>query len=285
MPGVLRGGSQSLLTLLVSSEQHLFRRAQVRQILLYLRDTEPDRYIADLDEVLSSPDARFHIKQVIFALLADLSKPVKEEWDVLSGFAGKDFSDPVTRLAWMTVRRPPWFRLVDSQGLVQQWLDDPDEAFVDQVYALLRVIQRELPNRVAELVEPYIDKSERWNNRLLRLAEWGDWSKGRRFLELVLQLIDQGILDNAKGPVATNSDFWLLLHNLQSTQQSWGCEVVGHYFNRRRQLSLNAGQPNPLTTPAAPSQTAALLKTRLKNLPAMPQSLSSEKSCRSCKQS
>ena len=239
------GGSQSLLTLLVSSEQHLFRRAQVRQILLYLRETEPDRYIADLEEVLSSPDARFHIKQVIFALLADLSQPIKEEWDVLSGFAGKDFNGPVTRLAWETVRRPLWFRLVDSLGLVQRWLDDPDEAFVDQVYALLRVIQRELPNRVAELVEPYIDKSERWNNRLLRLAEWGDWSKGRRFLELVLQLIDQGILDNAKGPVATNSDFWLLLYNLQSTHQSWGCEVVGHYFNRRRQISLNAGQPNP----------------------------------------
>ena len=28
-------------------------------------------------------------------------------------------------------------------------------------------------------------------------------------------------------------------------QPSWGCEVVGHYFNRRRELSLNAGHPNP----------------------------------------
>ena len=34
------GGSQSLLGLLLSDEQRLFRRAQVRQILLYLRDTE-----------------------------------------------------------------------------------------------------------------------------------------------------------------------------------------------------------------------------------------------------
>ena len=240
-------GPQSLLDLLVSSEQHLFRRAQVRQILLYLRDTEPDRYIADLEEVLSSPDARFHIKQVIFALLADLSKPVKEEWDVLSGFAGKNLSDPATHLAWMTVRRPPWFRLVDSQGLVQQWLDDPDEAFVDQTVLLLRVVQRQLPDRVAELAEPYVGKSDRWNSRLLLLAVRGDWSQGRRFLELVLQLIDQGILDDAKGPVATNSDFWLLLYNLQSTHQSWGCEVVGHYFHRRRHLSLNAGQPNPFS--------------------------------------
>ena len=239
------GSPHSLLDLLLSGEQRLFRRAQVRQILLYLRDTEFDRYIASLEEVLSSPEVRFHIKHVVFALLADLSEPVKEEWDVLSSFAGKDFSDPVTRQTWVTVRRASWFRLVDSTGLVQQWLDDPDEAFVDQAVLLLRVIQRELPDRVAELVDPYVGKSEHWNARLLHLAMWGDWSLGRRFLELMRRLIDEGILDDAKGPIAVNSDFWSLVHELQYRHQAWGCEVAVHYLNRRRQLSLDAGQPNP----------------------------------------
>ena len=239
------GGSQSLLGLLLNGEQRLFRRAQVRQILLYLRDTEFDRYIANLKEVLSSPDVRFHIKQVVFALLADLSEPAKREWDVVSRFAGRDFNDSVTRQAWTAVRRPAWFRLVDSLGLVQKWLDDPDEAFVDQTVLLLRVIQRELPDRVAELVESYVGKSERWNVRLLHLAVWGDWSQGRRFLDLMLRLLDAGVLDDARGPIAVNSDFWSLLYPLPERQPSWGCEVVGHYFNRRRQLSLNAGQPNP----------------------------------------
>ena len=239
------GSPQSLLDLLVSGEQRLFRRAQVRQILLYLRDTEFDRYIANLKEVLASPDVRFHIKQVVFALLADLSKPVEREWDIVSRFTGRDFSDPVTRQAWATVRRPAWFRLVDSLGLVQQWLDDPDEAFVDQTVLLLRVIQRELPDRVAELVETYVGRSERWNARLLHLAVWGDWSQGRRFLELMLRLIDEGVLDDAKGPIAVNSDFWSLIYDLQFRNQSWGCEIAGRYFNRRRRLSLNVGQPNP----------------------------------------
>ena len=239
------GGSQSLLGLLLSGEQRLFLRAQVRQILLYLRDTEFDRYIANLEETLSSPDVRFHIKQVILALLADLSEPVRQEWDVLSTFAGRNFNDPVTRQSWVTVRRPSWFRLVDSLGLVQQWLDDPNDGFVDQTVLLLRVVQSQLADRVAELVEPYVDKSELWNSRLLHLAGWGDWSQGRRFLELVLRLIDKGILDDAKGPIAVNSDFWSLMHRLQYRHQSWGCEVAGHYFNRRRRLSLDAGQPNP----------------------------------------
>ncbi|MCY4412146.1 MAG: ATP-binding protein [Caldilineaceae bacterium] len=236
---------QSLLDLLVNGEQHLFRRAQVRQILLYLRDTDFDRYIADLETVLSSPGVRFHIKQVIFALLADLSKPKKEEWDILSRFAGRDFSDPITRLAWEIVRRPHWFQLVDCLGLVQRWLDDPDEAFVDRTVSILNVIQSEMPDRVADIVEPCVGKSERWNSRLCYLALWGDWSQGRRYLEFMLQLIDVGILDHVDGALAANSDFWLLLTNLQSNRPSWGCEVVGHYLNRRRKLSLKAGQPNP----------------------------------------
>ena len=259
------GDSRSLLDLLLSGEQRLFRRAQVRQILVYLRDTEFGRYIANLEEVLFNPGIRFHVKEVIFALLADIPEPVREEWDVLSSFAGRDYSDPVTRHAWATVRRVPWFRLVDSLGLVQQWLEDPDEVFVDQTVLLLRVIQREFPDRVAELVEPYVGKSEQWNARLIHLATWGDWSQGRRFLELMLRLVDEGVLDKARGPIAVNSDFWSLLYDLQFRNQSWGCEAVGHYFSRRYQMSLDDGQPNPFefnarTIPESQSAETTLLK-------------------------
>ena len=114
------GGPQSLLGLLVNGEQRLFRRAQVRQILIYLRESEFDRYIGELEETLASPCVRFHIKQLIFALLADLPEPVGEEWEVLSTYARRDFNDPVTRQAWVTVRRPSWFRLLGWTGRNQE---------------------------------------------------------------------------------------------------------------------------------------------------------------------
>ena len=262
------GSPHSLLDLLVKDEQSLFLRAQVRQILLYLRDTEFDRYIANLEGVLASPDVRFHIKQVVLALLADLSEPVKREWEILSRFAGRDFNDAVTRQTWMTVQRPAWFRLVDSLGLIQEWLDDPDEAFVDKAVWLLRVNQRESPDRVAEMVESYVGKSERWHNRLFHLAVLGDWSLGRRFLQLMLRLIDNGFLDDARGPVAVNSDFWSLLYRFPARRSSWGCEVVGHYLNRRRKISLRAGQPNPFdysTGSIANSQSAEDILGRFAN--------------------
>ena len=160
------GSGQSLLNLLLSVEQRLFRRAQVRQILLYLRDAEFERYIANLKEILASSDVRFHIKQVAFALLADVSRPVEKEWDVLSHFAGREFSDAMTRHAWMVVYRPSWFQLVDSFGRVQEWMGDSDDEFVDRIVMLLTSVQRQFPDRVAEVLEPYVSISERWNSRL-----------------------------------------------------------------------------------------------------------------------
>ena len=259
------GSGQSLLSLLLSVEQGLFRRAQVRQILLYQRDAEFERYIANLKEILASSDVRFHIKQVAFALLADVSQPVEEEWDVLSHFAGRDFSDAMTRHAWTVLHRPSWFQLLDSLGLLQQWLGDSDEEFIDRIVLLFGSLQSQYPDRVAEMVEPYVRMSERWNSRLTNLAQWADWSGGRRFLELMLRLIDEGILDDARGPLAVNGDFWSLLYTLQSKQPSWGCEVVGHYFNRRHMLSRDAGESDPFdnndgTIPDSQSSERILLE-------------------------
>jgi len=187
------------------------------------------------------------LKQVVFALLGDLSSPETAEWDVLSQFIGKDPDDPCRRQVWFMLRTSdPWFQLVDSLGLVEGWLADSDETFVDQTVWLLWGVQRQSADRVAELVEPYIGASERWNNRLRNLAQWADLSQGRRFLELFLRLIDEGVLDEAKGPIAVNSDFWSLLYALRTQRPAWASEIIGHYFSRRLKLSIAAGQPNPL---------------------------------------
>src|SRR5262249_44806833 len=65
------------------------------------------------------------------------------------------------------------------------------------------------------------------------------------FLDLFLRLLDEGILDEARGPIAVNSDFWSLVYGLPETHPDWACEVIGHYLNRRFRLSMDAGQCNP----------------------------------------
>lgn len=54
---------EPLLEFLRSSEQDLFRRSQVRQILAYRRDDDFGAYLEDLSDCLTTPDVRFHIEQ------------------------------------------------------------------------------------------------------------------------------------------------------------------------------------------------------------------------------
>ena len=238
---------RELLPLLRSSEQHLFRRAQVRQILVHEREADFPRYLADIRSLLISPDIRFHLKQVVFGLLAQLSDPTEDEWQVLFSLIDHP-EDALTHQVWRTLHgSAPWFLLLDSLGIVRRWLADPREERVDRAVMLLSSVQKQLPDRVAELCEPYVGASVEWNKRLVYIAQWADVRAGRRFFDLFLLLIDQGILDEARGPIAVNSDFWSLIYSLPGERPDWACEVIGHYFERRLTLSRAAGSSHPFT--------------------------------------
>ena len=181
--------------MLLSDEQHLFRRAQVRQILLHEREMDFDCYIEHLDAMLSRPDIRFHLKKVVFSLLAELSDPREEEWSVIAKFIDDHEypeSKEVRRILYGSV---PWFKLLDSFGLIEIWLADHDEKIAARARDLSISVQRTLSDRVSEIIEPYVGRSERWDHRLAHIFQFSDLSAGRRFFELTLKLIDDGCLD------------------------------------------------------------------------------------------
>lgn len=238
---------QDILSLLLSDEQHLFRRAQVRQILLHEREMDFDRYVDHLDALLSLPDIRFHLKKVIFSVLKELPDPREEEWNVIAKFID-DQEDPrsigVRRILYGSV---PWFKLLDSLGLIEIWLADHDEKIVARASDLLISVQRTLSNRVSELIEPYVGKSEKWDHRLAYIIQFSDLSAGRRFFELTLKLIDYGRLDKVDTENPMRDDFWFRrgLFNLPESHPDWVCELIGHYLKRRLILALKQGQLNP----------------------------------------
>jgi hypothetical protein len=224
-------------------EQHLFRRAQVRQILLHKREEDFDCYLDNLKELLTSPDIRFHIKQVVFALLAIVNEPRVEEWNIIAPLFDNQ-NDSITQQIWHILSSSvSWFQLLDSLGIIQRWLRDESEELVDRAIKYLSIIQRKIPDRVAELVEPFIGLSDAWQCRLVYLIQSADIDAGCAFFELFLRLIDEGILDEARG--AIGNDFWGLIYFLPEQNPELAGQAIGHYLHRRLSLSLNAGQSNP----------------------------------------
>ncbi|WP_375495076.1 hypothetical protein [uncultured Nostoc sp.] len=229
-------------------EQHLFRRAQVRQILLHEREEDFNRYLDNLKELLTSPDIRFHIKQVVFALLATLNDPKEEEWNIIAALIG-NHNDPVTQQVWRTLYSSVnWFKLLDFLGVIQQWLRDTSEERVEQAIRFLSIMQKQVPDKVADLAEPFVGTSTVWSMRLAPLLlQFAKFSHSRRLFELFLGLIDTGILDDIGGDSTTDRDFWSLIYTLPKQKPEWACEAISLYLNRWLNLSVSVGQNNPFS--------------------------------------
>lgn len=240
----------SLVSFLVASEQHLFRRAQVRQVLVYLRDADPARYISDLRALLFDQRIRPHIKDLALALLAGVSEPIEEEWKLWEELispaltaieAGTPNQDKLSAMAWSRFwSSASGFLVADKHGVVEQWL--ANERLANTAVTYLRAHQRHLPDRIADLLEPYVDAGGEWPARLRFVMEWADHDASRRFVDLFLRLIDNGTLDAARGPIAVNSTFWSMLHGIGESQPTWAAEIVARWLRRRLNLARASGE-------------------------------------------
>ena len=143
---------ETLTEFLVASEQHLFRRAQVRQVLAYLRDANHDRYYKELHALLADQNIRPHLKDLALAWIFSLSDPQECEWNVLTPWieseieAVKNGSPNLDKLATLVWNRffasQSWFEVVDRKGLVADWLMSDCDRLSDLSIKYLRVHQR-----------------------------------------------------------------------------------------------------------------------------------------------
>ena len=243
--------SETVAAFLKGSEQHLFRRAQVRQVLTYLRDGETDRYIAELRGLLSDDQIRPHLKDIVFALLAEVTDPTEEEWSILKTWIDPELqaveegvpnSDKLSALAWrrfFTSR--PWFAETDRRGLIERWLTSDNDRLTDTAVNYLGFHQHHSQDRVAEILEPYANLRGKWRLRLLSLMQRTGSFSSRRFFDLFLRLIDNGALDEAQGQAEDRNAAGDSLYTLLDSRSEWVPEALARILRRRFSVVRGAG--------------------------------------------
>jgi hypothetical protein len=104
---------------LLSSDQLLFRRAQVRQVLAYNRN-RADTYREDLAYLLGDASVRFHLRDLVVSWLAQV-EPNDDEWDLLQPHLD-DVGSPLHNRAWQTLSSAAWLSAADARGYLQACL-------------------------------------------------------------------------------------------------------------------------------------------------------------------
>ena len=232
--------SGSLVSFLKASEQHLFRRAQTRQVLVYLRDRDFDRYLIEFCDLLSDEDIRTHIKDLAFALLSEVTDPTKDEWAIWQEWikpavrsigAGTPNTTKLSEVAWQRFfGSQSWFRFADQSGLINAWFSSESDGIIDMAMNYLKVHHRHSPDRVATLLELYANRNGELEQQYSVFMEWAELHMSRRLFDLFLSLVDNGTLDEL---IAGRSHFWIMLRKLAEHRPEWLPEVVAHQFQRQ----------------------------------------------------
>lgn len=225
--------SESLVDFLLRDEQELFRRAQVRQILQHLYEREPDRFRTEVESVLMTDDVRFHIKETVLAVVANLPAPTSEDADlVLSVAAVRSCFE--NRL-WQQLRRAQWFWRFYEEGLIAAWLDGSGKEMREHALNMMSSAVKEYPDVIAKLlaarksVPEYLD----WLRWVVRFA---DVHEDRLLFELIVEAVRQGGYD------AAEHELWVIVHDLAKHQPLWAIELLqARLVDHADALAVNSG--------------------------------------------
>ena len=248
---------ESLTKLLVKSEQHLFHRAQVRQVLDYLREADRKRCHKELSALLKDDRIRYHLKDLAVAWTVVQPSPAEQEWKVLAPWieselaaveSGRPNPDKFATLVWNKFfSSQHWFQITDKKGLIAEWLMSENDHLIDKGVKYIWYHQNHSGDRVAELLEPFIGRGGGWPQRFNHILQWADYASSRRLFDLFLKLLDDGTLDDTYNSLVTNGTFWSMFHRLAEARPDWIAEVTAHWLLRRfsiiRETRDNGGTP------------------------------------------
>ena len=212
---------QSMVEFLCAQEQELFRRAQVRQILELMRERDPGRFRTEIEAVLTRSDIRFHIKETVMIVFANVSAPMDEDLDLVLRLSETDSA--LGKRVWQQIARPSWFGVLHNRGLIERWLDSGDVTLRERGVAWLSNAGIDRDAVVAELLTVRRGAPEylMWLKWLTQRVEL---HQNRPLFDLMLDAVRSGDFD----PVDHN--LWLSAHDLAAHEPLWAIELLSACF-------------------------------------------------------
>lgn len=214
---------ETMLAFLVAGEQELFRRAQVRQVLLYLRELDRSRFVNEVSDLLNEPRIRFHVKDSVLAILRGLIDPSPAEVQLIIKLLAPD--SQWRNRAEGVIRTEAWFKALDDAGLLDEWLSAREPALNERAITVVAQAGRDGATRAGELLARH-KKHPEYGGWLLWVLRFVDVDSDRGLFDLLLEAVREGAVDN-------EHELFTIVHNLGDSEPEWGVELLAAWLDER----------------------------------------------------
>jgi len=213
---------RDLIEYLKAGEQHLFKRAPLRQILIYCHEVDHPRFIRDLRRVVTDPEIRFHLKKCALETVGKIDHASPELWELLQHLlSGEDAA--LSREVWsVLIVAKTWFSFLHAKGLLGQWLKSDDENTRGRALGIIASQIESFPEESSTLLRPYVGLTPEWNRQILRLIGGRALAASRAVFDLFLSMVMNAAFDAQATP-----DFWSYLYAFAKERPDWAAEAIG----------------------------------------------------------
>jgi hypothetical protein len=185
-------GQGDICTWLGSKEaQSLFRREQLRQVLVLLSDDDPKQFIKSVRALLFNNDIRFHLKHLALTVLGQLEQPTQDmiEFSCELLLNNQWRVHAIEFIYWGSV---PFVQSLISSRIMQSWLASSNPGDVNDAILLLRSVHDKSGDWFAEMLLPYSAENKDWLDRIISALGFSVERDSDKTFELRLELLKKG---------------------------------------------------------------------------------------------
>ena len=178
----------SVVALLKSGEQSLFRRTQVRQILAAYRELDiAGSYLRQIHDTLTADGIRYHIRDAVARWIGSLEDPTVSEARMV--LALDEGIGPIPNLVFQATASVGWVRSLIAEGAIDRWLDSRDIARRNQALWRLRAVSVLAADEVADTLRKWWTRAPERSREVLSFFQYHDRTRPACFVQLLVDII------------------------------------------------------------------------------------------------
>jgi len=185
------GDGKKLPEFLLSAEQTLFRRTQVRQILAMERDLDRPAYLAHLQFILTDERVRPHVRDLVLRWIATIPDPTIEEWSILLASEASEHSLP-RHCGRVIYGSPGWIALLEREAILSSWFDEAENDDLAWALRSIEMIAKDAESLAVRILRSFADRRPDRLAYILRAFVWFQPDRPMpKLAELLLEALAQ----------------------------------------------------------------------------------------------